>query len=288
MEIIAGLEASPRGAYCGAIGRLAPDGDARVQCRDPDAGARSAGERTRGSGSARGSSRTARPATEWRECLAKGAFVATAKAFDLIETMRFDPHEGVARSRPPSRADEGARPRRSTSPSTGTRRATSCRPRPSAPGRAWSGCCCRASGAIAIELRPLPPPPGRAGRGGAGAAAGRPRRFPPVATRPATAPSTTRRGRRRARSRWSFVDAEGFLTEGSFTNLFVERDGKLLTPPLDARPAARRAARGLIDEGRAVEARSAAGRSRRRLPDRQCACAGSFRRGLSSRFSCIG
>jgi para-aminobenzoate synthetase/4-amino-4-deoxychorismate lyase len=29
-----------------------------------------------------------------------------------------------------------------------------------------------------------------------------------------------------------FVDPDGFLTEGSFTTLFVERDGKLLTPPL--------------------------------------------------------
>ena len=30
-----------------------------------------------------------------------------------------------------------------------------------------------------------------------------------------------------------FTDPEGRLTEGSFTNIFVERDGKLLTPPLE-------------------------------------------------------
>jgi para-aminobenzoate synthetase/4-amino-4-deoxychorismate lyase len=29
-----------------------------------------------------------------------------------------------------------------------------------------------------------------------------------------------------------FVDPEGFLTEGSFTHLFVERDGDMATPPL--------------------------------------------------------
>ena len=29
-----------------------------------------------------------------------------------------------------------------------------------------------------------------------------------------------------------FEDADGFLTEGSFTSLFVERNGRLLTPPL--------------------------------------------------------
>jgi para-aminobenzoate synthetase/4-amino-4-deoxychorismate lyase len=51
-----------------------------------------------------------------------------------------------------------------------------------------------------------------------------------------------------------FVDGEGKLTEGSFSNIFVERDGVLLTPPL-ARgilPGLLRAR--LIEEGRAVEA----------------------------------
>ena len=51
-----------------------------------------------------------------------------------------------------------------------------------------------------------------------------------------------------------FVDEGGFLTEGSFTNLFVERADRLLTPPL-ARgliPGVLRAK--LIDEGRAEEA----------------------------------
>jgi para-aminobenzoate synthetase/4-amino-4-deoxychorismate lyase len=51
-----------------------------------------------------------------------------------------------------------------------------------------------------------------------------------------------------------FIDGEGFVTEGSFTSLFVERDGMLLTPPL-ARgllPGILRAR--LIEEGRAREA----------------------------------
>ena len=50
-----------------------------------------------------------------------------------------------------------------------------------------------------------------------------------------------------------FVDGDGCLTEGSFTNVFVERGGVLLTPPL-ARgllPGVLRAE--LIDSGRAVE-----------------------------------
>jgi para-aminobenzoate synthetase/4-amino-4-deoxychorismate lyase len=51
----------------------------------------------------------------------------------------------------------------------------------------------------------------------------------------------------------AFVDAQGFLTEGSFTSLFVERDGVLVTPPL-ARgllPGVLRAE--LLESGRAIE-----------------------------------
>jgi para-aminobenzoate synthetase/4-amino-4-deoxychorismate lyase len=51
-----------------------------------------------------------------------------------------------------------------------------------------------------------------------------------------------------------FVNGDGFVTEGSFTNVFVERDGKLLTPPLarGLMPGVLR--RQLIEEGRAEEA----------------------------------
>ena len=41
-----------------------------------------------------------------------------------------------------------------------------------------------------------------------------------------------------------FTDPEGFLTEGSFTSLFVERDGMLLTPPLRAASFPASCARG--------------------------------------------
>ena len=55
-----------------------------------------------------------------------------------------------------------------------------------------------------------------------------------------------------------FVDPDGFLTEGSFTNIFVERGGQLLTPPLSRGllPGVLRAE--MIDSGRAVEADLAA------------------------------
>ncbi|HWU92267.1 MAG TPA: aminotransferase class IV, partial [Sphingomicrobium sp.] len=52
----------------------------------------------------------------------------------------------------------------------------------------------------------------------------------------------------------TLFEVDGQLTEGSFTNLFVERDGVLLTPPLGLGllPGVLRAE--LIESGRAVEA----------------------------------
>src|SRR3546814_19027112 len=50
-----------------------------------------------------------------------------------------------------------------------------------------------------------------------------------------------------------FFDEPGFVTEGSWSNVFVERDGVLLTPPLSLGllPGVLRAA--LIERGRAPE-----------------------------------
>jgi para-aminobenzoate synthetase / 4-amino-4-deoxychorismate lyase len=51
-----------------------------------------------------------------------------------------------------------------------------------------------------------------------------------------------------------FVNGEGFVTEGSFTNIFVERGGKLLTPPLSRGLMPGVLRRQLIEEGRSEEA----------------------------------
>jgi para-aminobenzoate synthetase/4-amino-4-deoxychorismate lyase len=50
-----------------------------------------------------------------------------------------------------------------------------------------------------------------------------------------------------------YTDPEGFLTEGSFTSIFVERSGVLVTPPLSRGllPGVLRAE--LLDTGRAIE-----------------------------------
>ncbi len=51
-----------------------------------------------------------------------------------------------------------------------------------------------------------------------------------------------------------FRDPDGFLTEGSFTSLFVERGGVLLTPPMTRGLLPGILREQLLDEGRAEEA----------------------------------
>lgn len=50
-----------------------------------------------------------------------------------------------------------------------------------------------------------------------------------------------------------FTTPAGYLTEGSFTSLFVERDGKLVTPPLSLGLLPGVLRQELIDSGRASE-----------------------------------
>jgi para-aminobenzoate synthetase/4-amino-4-deoxychorismate lyase len=52
----------------------------------------------------------------------------------------------------------------------------------------------------------------------------------------------------------ALTDPDGFLTEGSFTNLFVERDGILLTPPLSRGLLPGVLRTELVETGRAQEA----------------------------------
>ncbi len=222
MEVIAEIENAPRGIYTGAIGRLDANGDAMFNvairtltpCR---------GRLARGFGARVGRGcRIRTPEQEWQECLAKGAFVtAGERPFDLIETMRFDPEEGIPLLERHLARMKGERAGIRASPSTAIRYATSSRPR-------LSGCATPSkvrlllgrSGAIAIGISPLPEisdqPMG-------------------VAIRPLeVAPDdfrlrhkTSRRGfydRARAAAGVSevvFTDAQGFLTEGSFTIIFV-------------------------------------------------------------------
>lgn len=250
MEAIAALERGPRGAYTGSLGRLAPDGEAAFNVAIRTLVLPQSASRARiGLGS--GIVADSEPAAEWRECLAKGAFVETRRSFDLIETMRFDPEEGIAELE-----RHLARMRRSAEALGFAFDRHNARNELQAATfflRAPRKLRLRLSrtGAIAIEARPLPAtPPG------------------PVAVRIARLPveaedfrlrhKTSDRGfydaARGGAFETIFEDRHGFLTEGSFTSLFAERDGRLLTPPLARGLLPGVLRERLIEEGRAIEA----------------------------------
>lgn len=106
MELIDEIERDARGLYCGAIGRIDVSetqgtGDAafNVAIRTvrllPDYPGAGRGRATMGVGSAVVADSTA--LAEWRECLVKGDVLRLeASSADLIETMAFDPADGIA------------------------------------------------------------------------------------------------------------------------------------------------------------------------------------------------
>ncbi|WP_375291921.1 aminodeoxychorismate synthase component I, partial [Qipengyuania sp.] len=103
MEILAEIERDARGPYCGAIGKIGPDGDVlfnvairTLRLTEIENG-RGKAEMGVGGAIVAGSD----AGTEWREALVKGAFVRVsdplrqAPAVDLLETMRFEPETGI-------------------------------------------------------------------------------------------------------------------------------------------------------------------------------------------------
>ena len=246
------LEPEPRGAYTGTMGWIDPDGDAsfNVLIRTLEL---ADGPRLARLGLGSGLVVDSIAGNEWDECLLKGNFVASAvQDFDLIETMRFDPHGGIAfleehldRLNRAARTFEFRFDRHAAR--NELQAATFRRSEP-----AMLRLLLSPKGSMAVELKPLPRPPSEPVA---------------VAIRPLPVASddfrlrhkTTERAFLDAARRESgafetlFVDPDGMLTEGSFTNLFVERDGLLVTPP-EARglmPGLLRAR--MIGEGKAVE-----------------------------------
>jgi para-aminobenzoate synthetase/4-amino-4-deoxychorismate lyase len=96
MEIIKAIEGRPRGIYTGAIGYIAPGGDAQfnVAIRTAVVDAR-AGALTFGVGS--GIVWDSEPEAEYRECLLKGAVLHVPDVpFELLETLKWTRDGGYA------------------------------------------------------------------------------------------------------------------------------------------------------------------------------------------------
>ena len=259
MELIDEVERDARGAYCGAIGRIDAAGDAAfnvaIRTLRLTPGENGRGRAVMGVGGAIVADSA--PLNEWRECLIKGGFVRLRSGgADLIETMRFTPEDGAPLlelhlERIKASAEELGY--------AFDRHAVR---------NAIQALCFEAdaparlrlvtarSGAYSLELGPLPVP------------ADQPLRC-------AVLPLPVDPGDWRLRHKSSdrgfyeaglaaakavgadealFIRDDGLLTEGCFTSLFLERDGRLLTPParLGLLPGVLR--RSLIEAGRAVEA----------------------------------
>jgi para-aminobenzoate synthetase/4-amino-4-deoxychorismate lyase len=231
MEIIAEREEEPRHAYTGSIGRLDPSGDAAFNVAIRTLTIKK-GERRAVMGLGSGIVADSRAGDEWRECLAKGAFVEGQRSFDLIETMRFDPRDGIADlDRHLARMKASAVELGFTFNRHDARNellAATFRHREPKRLRLMLS----RSGAMAIESRPMPAEPGAPV-----AVAIRPL---PVASddfrlRHKTSDRAFYDEARRAAGTFEilFHDEAGFLTEGSFTSLFVRRGARFVTPPLE-------------------------------------------------------
>ncbi|WP_338112499.1 aminodeoxychorismate synthase component I [Sphingomicrobium nitratireducens] len=259
MQALRRLEPEARGAYTGSMGWIAPPdangsaGDAafNVMIRTLE---RVAGKPQARLGLGSGLVVDSIPRDEWAECRLKGEFVAKAAAdFDLIETMRYDPTEGiVALEAHLARMKQAAADlgfdydrhdaRNELQAATFGKRDVS-----------LVRLLLSKTGSMAIEVRrldeqqleepvpvsiaPLPVDPGD------------------FRLRYKT---TDRAFYDEAREANGSVDTiferpDGLLTEGTISNLFVEKDGTLVTPRAESGlvPGVLRA--GLLAEGKAVE-----------------------------------
>jgi para-aminobenzoate synthetase/4-amino-4-deoxychorismate lyase len=253
IEELRRLEPEVRGAYTGSMGWIEPGGDAAfnvlIRTLEWQKGATKA---RLGLGSGLVVDSVA--SNEWAECLLKGDFVRReSQDFDLIETMGFDPSEGIVElDRHLDRMRNSAADldfafdrhaaRNELQAATFGRKV-----------RAMVRLLLSRSGAMAIQVKPYDDP----------------EEIPvKVALRPLPVDPTDFRLRYKTTDRrfldltrqqageyeTIFIDPDGQLTEGSRTSIFVEREGKLLTPPLSRglMPGILRAK--LIEEGRAAEA----------------------------------
>ena len=250
MEIIAALEPDARGPYTGSIGMIAPGGAASFNVAIRTL-VLAAGDTVATLGLGSAVVADSRPEDEWRECIAKGAFVADRRPLDLLETMRFDPLEGLAdlerhlaRIKASAEALDFAFDRHDA---RNELQAATFRLRSASVVRLRLS----RSGAIAIATRAAPAPPH-----GPVAVAVVPLPVDPAdfRLRHKTGDRDFYDAARRAAGTFEVLfESGGALTEGSFTNLFVERGGRLVTPPLSRGLLPGILRERLLEEGRAVE-----------------------------------
>jgi para-aminobenzoate synthetase / 4-amino-4-deoxychorismate lyase len=236
MEIIRELEPTARGVYTGAIGMLAPGGDAlfNVAIRTVVLDGQGGGQLGIGSGIVQDSDLL----VEWEECLLKARFLTDEREpFQLIETLRWEEGRGyyllerhldrLSRSAAyfgyPCDV-EGVRARLSRTAASFTAAAMRTR------------LLLDEDGLIEIEARPMDRP--RPDQiltfviSGLRVNSGDPFVYHKTTLRDLFDREFERQQNATGCDEVVFLNERGEVTEGSRTNLFIERDGDLLTPPV--------------------------------------------------------
>lgn len=259
MELIRELETEPRGVYCGAIGRLSPDGSAQfnVAIRTAVIDRKGAGEMGIGSGVVADSDGP----KEYAECLLKMKFLTDpVRRFELIETMLYVPGEGISlRGYHLARLAASAAYFGFAYDPVKVRDAIESAIAAGPEKRLRVRLLLDEDGGVSTTATPQPESPADAVM-----------RYVISDTRINSSDlflyhKTTRRelydrewkhySETLGADEVIYLNENGELAEGSRTSIFIESDGRLLTPRLAAGllPGTLRAA--LIDDGRAVEAR---------------------------------
>lgn len=255
-EVIADLEATPRGAYTGAVGHASPDGGFAFSVAIRTAVLSAGGEGVYGVGG--GIVADSDPQAEYEEALLKGqVLVELASDFGLIETLRWRPTGGFVRlERHLARlARSAAALGFASEPEAWSRRLRNA-------SVGWSGdqdlrvrLELSRDGAVAISQQPAAASPERLRV--------RVSRRILDAADPFLRHKTTRRRDHDAAFAEAaaagldealLLDRQGRVADASRNSVFVLRDGRLLTPAVasGALPGVLRAE--LIEDGRAVEA----------------------------------
>lgn len=244
MELIAELESTPRGLYCGAIGWVdAPAGEARigdfclsVAIRTLTLGAAARGLRPLRIGIGAGIVIDSRADDEFDECRLKARFLTGLDpGFELFETMRWEPGQGVRHlDRHLARLEHSAQALGFELDTATLRAALDTFARDAPPVVTRLRLALAHDGRLSLTHAPLAPLAEGPVRLLVGAE-------PLPEDRPLSAHKTTLRrhydaGVRAAESAGAFdtlfFDTAGRLVEGGRSNVFVRLDGRWWTPPL--------------------------------------------------------
>ncbi len=252
MEIIAELEAEPRGVYTGALGFIEPSGDFlfNVAIRTVVLQGEK-GEFGLGSGIVWDSD----PENEYRECLLKARFLTEEPPeFELLETLRFHPEGGFKHLEDHlQRMKTSAQYFTLPFPEAEIRQQLESLAR-TLPQEARVRVLLSEWGETRVESGPFQEfrPPVRVGLKRRNFSAKTPFLFHKTTYRP-WYEEARREAQKYGLTEIVFFDEKGRLTEGTITNVFLELEGRLYTPPLERGllPGVLRAR--LLREGRCQE-----------------------------------